>query len=58
MFFLSSFRSFGDITDVIFFPLYFVILPEKQYSFFKKRGLALGHKAAENSWASAGPRKF
>lgn len=61
-FFLSGFRSFRDITDVMFLPLYTVILPAKQYFFSKKRkgggGLALGHKAAENSWASAGPRKF
>ena len=59
IFFLSRFRSFRDITDVMFLPLYTVILPAKQY-FLKKGGggLALGHKAAENSWVSAGPRKF
>ena len=58
-FFLSGFRSFRDITDVMFLPLYTVILPASSIFVKKKRGaLALGHKAAENSWASAGPRKF
>ena len=57
-FFLSRFRSFRDIIDVMFLPLYAVILPAKQYLKKKAGGLALGHKAAENCWASAGPRKF
>ena len=57
MFFLSSFRSFRDITDVIFF-LYILLFYPRGKILFKKKGLALGHKAAENSWVSAGPRKF